>query len=134
MAIFIVSGLPNRQSILFRFLGQTERRTEKELTRALMLTEEKWEPSKHEASHQCCFDAGPTSATSAQHQTNIGEMTRVFWEGGDTRAQPRLPHSPCFPPCTSLPPARAAFVTIWFGFDGRRLRPIKRESLLFHCL
>ena len=28
---------------------------------------------------QCWFDAGPPSATLAQHQTNTGSMSRVRW-------------------------------------------------------
>ena len=36
-------------------------------------------PSKHETLTQCCFDVSPPSLTSAQHQNNIGSLSRVFW-------------------------------------------------------
>ena len=45
-------------------------------------------PNKRETLTQCCFDAGPPSSTSAQHQNNIWSMSRVccvadlgiYWE------------------------------------------------------
>ena len=38
-------------------------------------------PSKRETLTQYCFDVGPPSSTSAQHQNNIGSMSCVCWVG-----------------------------------------------------
>ena len=40
------------------------------------------QPSRHEALTQCCYNAGPPSSTSAQHENNIGSMPRDSWVGG----------------------------------------------------
>ena len=38
-------------------------------------------PSKQETLTRYCFDAGPASSTSDQHQNNIGSVPRACWGG-----------------------------------------------------
>ena len=37
-------------------------------------------PSKHEAMTQCCFNVGPPSSTSAQHENKTGLLRQVSWD------------------------------------------------------
>ena len=38
------------------------------------------QPSIHETLAQCCYNVGTPSLTAAQHQNNIGSMSRVCWD------------------------------------------------------
>ena len=76
-------------------LGQRRRRwpnIKSTLGQRLVLLDKS--PSKHETFTQCCFNAGPPSATLAQHRTSIG-WTLLF--GGSRRSWRRLAVWACPP-------------------------------------
>ena len=45
----------------------------------LLLARLLWPLIRQDTLPQCCFHVGPTSATSAQRENNIGAITRVYW-------------------------------------------------------